>query len=201
MKTSENKGNTAIKTAGFREGDLRKWIFRSFHQSKNSSGWLHAVCTCGKKMLFLFPFWRAWMTVIFFWWLESSDGLSQRFCYGAGLYIGGAVLGKKRILFSTFFVWHFFCQGKLFFRHEKSRFIADHVWWEWVWLPLTCDSETEELAAPDLSWHWCPSNVASTKTRLSFEQSDCFAIIWQFFVFAFYCQTSSLALQCNPVCT
>ncbi len=63
------------------------------------------------------------------------------------------------------------------------------------------DSE-RGVAAPDLSWHWCPSNVASTKskTRCLFEQSDCFCNLDNDLCLHFIVK-SALALQCNPVCT
>ena len=89
--------------------------------AENSSGWFHGLAhEQKKKKSFFFPS-LAWMTVDFLWWLESSYGLSRRFCYGALLFIGRAVLGKKRFLVSTFFDWHFLCQVKLFFRQRKSR--------------------------------------------------------------------------------
>ena len=63
----------------------------------------------GKKKLVFFPLSTGVNDGDFFWWLESSDGLSRRFCYGTRLHIGGAVWAKngmwfRRVLTDILFV-------------------------------------------------------------------------------------------------
>ncbi len=61
------------------------------------------LCARAEKKLLFFPLLTSVNDDGFFWRLESSYGLSQRSCYGARLHIGGAVLGKKQNMVSTFF--------------------------------------------------------------------------------------------------
>ena len=160
--------------------------------------------TCGKKKSLLFFPLSAWMTVFFFWWLESSYGLSQRICFGARICIGGAVLGKKRFLVSTVFDWYFFCQWKLFFRQRKFRVISliSHAGGLGMEAIVMWDSERgvaapwSELAigAPVM---WPPQrqrHVVFLNSPIALQSltMSCVCILLS---------KSALALQCNPVCT
>ena len=149
-----------------------------------------------KKNLF-FLRWRGWRW-IFFWWLESSYGLSRRFCYCARLHVGGAISCKKRHMISTVFGWDIFCRVTTQKKVVLFRCFSHVV--GWVWLLSTCDSDWGIwLPRFELAWRG-PSDVAFPKKTLSFFFDSPIACnhCQGCLCLHLFLTISSLALQCNP---
>ncbi len=166
---------------------------------KNSSGWLHAACTCEKKNLFFFLDGREWRWFFSGGWSPHMGYPGDSVMALASTLVGLCVGQKTAYVFDVYWLILFFCHLKFFFRHRNLRFSLLLHAEGWVWLPSTCDSKKGNWlpliwAGIGVPVMWLPQKTLSflltVRLLAIFDNNFCVCIC--------FCQSSSLASQCNP---